>query len=190
MIDPLAALRLRTGALHRQLEMRASFSRLMNDDVAPADVARVFVIFHAFYDGLERVLLPYLATLPHSPLYRPRRALLAMDLGTLGCPLPAAAPLVLPSSLGAVMGVIYAVEGSSLGGQVVARHLASRLGRDFADSLCFFSAMADGVGEHWRTVLFALREVLADDECVDAVVEGATFVFSSLIRLADPVRPA
>lgn len=82
--EPLAELRARTAVLHRRLESAPAFARLLRADVASADVALALSHFHAFYAGLEASLLPRLRGSPLSPLYRPRQALLAADLASLG----------------------------------------------------------------------------------------------------------
>lgn len=171
--------------MHRQLESAATFSRLTQDDVGLADVCHALILFHAFYAGLERVLLPRLANSPHAGLYRPRRVLLATDLAVLGVIPPTALAIDLPVTEAGLLGVIYATEGSALGGQVLARHFAARLGREFA----YFTALAEGVGGHWQRVLAALRQELVDEDRLDEVGAGAALVFSSLIRLADQGQP-
>jgi heme oxygenase len=187
--DPLVGLRARTAILHRQLESATAFSRLMQDDIGPDDIARALILFHVFYDGLEQVLLPRLENSSHASLYRPRRALLAGDLARLGHLPPAAMSVDLPETEAGLLGVIYAVEGSALGGQVLARHLMARLGGEFAAKLTYFTDLAAGCGAHWQGVLSALRLVLVDEDSLDEVSAGASLVFSSLIHLADRERP-
>lgn len=183
--DPLAGLRVRTAILHRQLESTAAFSRLTQEDVGLADVVRALILFHAFYDALEQALLPRLENSPHAGLYRQRRALLASDLAALGVQPSVTTAVDLPATDAGLLGVIYAVEGSALGGQVLARHFAARLGREFD----YFTALAEGVGGHWQRVLAVLRQVLVDEDRLDEVSAGAALVFSSLIRLADQEQP-
>jgi heme oxygenase len=187
VIDPLARLRARTSAQHRQLEACRAFSRLTQEDVTPADVVKALTIFHAFYDGLEHKLLPRLAEMPFAHLYRPRRSLLAADLATLGAAIPAAAEVSLPDSGIALLGVVYAVEGSALGGQVLGRHLSRCLGEDFAGSLAYFTAFASAT--HWQQVLRTLTDSLHEEDAQEAVGDGASLVFASLINLAGDVRP-
>jgi heme oxygenase len=194
MTDPLAGLRAQTQSLHRQLESAPIFSRLQQPDVGVADVVRAFHVFHAFYDGLEPVLLPRLVDSPWAGLYRPRRGVLARDLANLGAPLPPAMPIDLPVADAALLGIVYAVEGSALGGRWLQRHLAERLGGDFAHRLSYFSAMADGIETHWPQVLSSLRRVLADAEQAAAATDGAMRVFNALLHLAakhgPPASPA
>ena len=188
MNDPLSCLRARTSALHRQLEACAAFSRLTRDDVSPADVTKALSIFHAFYHGLEYELMRRLAATSFAHLYRPRCALLAVDLATLGAPLPVAAEVSLPESAVGQLGVVYAVEGSALGGQVLGRHLCRCLGEDFAGSLAYFNAFAGGT--HWQLLLRVLTDKLREENAVAAVGDGAALVFSSLVRLASETGPA
>lgn len=159
--------------------------RLTADDVAAVDVAQAFTLFHAFYAGLEPVLVSRLGMLSLAGLYRPRCHLLADDLATLGYSLPQPWPSIVPDDEAGLLGLVYAIEGSALGGQVVARHLRSRLGAEFSDSLTFFSALTNGVGAHWQRVLAALRQALGREPALDAMSAAANGVFASLIRLAE-----
>lgn len=189
-IEPLAELRARTAVLHRQLESAPAFARLLQANVAPADVAQALSHFHAFYAGLEASLLPRVQGSPLASLYRPRQALLAADLATLGQMPSAPLPLALPAGDAGLLGVIYAVEGSALGGQVLNRHLRSCLGDEFAASLQYFSRLAEGVGSHWQQVLDSLRRTLVEPGRLDEVGAGADLVFAALIRLAGVGLPA
>lgn len=170
--------------MHRQLECCAPFSRLLQDDVSRLDLVNALSLLYTFIDGLESVLLPRLRETPYRSLYRPRRALLAADLAALGQATPAPQALVLPQSALSLLGVIYAVEGSALGGQVLARHLATRLAPRDALALGYFSALAEGMGAHWQQVLGALRQALVGPEEIDQVTTGVHLVFSTLLRLA------
>jgi len=54
---------------------------------------------------------------------RVRRHALGKDLAQLGCALPSPAPLAKPSDNAACWGIAYVLEGSRLGGRVLARRL-------------------------------------------------------------------
>lgn len=190
--DPLQDLRAMTRARHEALEAQPVFAALMSPALTLLDVQRAFQVFQAFYACAEPDLLPQLAPAGLGGLYRPRLSWLAADLAMLDVPaLPAVSLDPMPSSRAGLLGVIYAIEGSALGGQVLQRHLRERLGEggeSFALRLSYFQRMAEGIGPHWQVVLNTLRVELNDASALHAAVDGVEWVFSSLIVLADAAR--
>lgn len=180
-----------TRTRHAALEAQPVFTALMSPTLALTDLQRAFQVFHAFYAWVEPRLLPRLAPAGLCALYRPRLSWLDADLALLEIPaLPAVSLDPMPSSRAGLLGVIYAIEGSALGGQVLQRHLRERLGDDFALRLSYFQRMAEGIGPHWQAVLNTLRAELNDSSALHAAVDGVEWVFSSLIALAEQGRPA
>jgi heme oxygenase len=190
--DPLQDLRAMTRARHEALEAQPVFAALMSPALTLLDVQRAFQVFQAFYACAEPDLLPQLAPAGLGGLYRPRLSWLAADLLMLDIPaLPAVSLDPMPSSRAGLLGVIYAIEGSALGGQVLQRHLRERLGEggeSFALRLSYFQRMAEGIGPHWQAVLNTARVEMNDASALHAAVDGVEWVFSSLIALADAAR--
>ena len=56
------------------------------------------------------------------------------------------------------LGCLYVMEGATLGGQIIRRQAASRLGLGPSSGCSFFSAYGEQVGPMWR----AFRAALAD----------------------------
>ncbi len=191
MPDALTVLRERTMLRHRALEDRPLLRAMAGEGLTPSHLGAFVSLLQSFYAGLEPGLLPALQGHPAAALYRPRRALLAGDLARLGLPLPPAAIVdAYPSTPGGLLGVVYAVEGSALGGQVIARQIAAVLGERMAESVQSFSVLGKGMGPHWQAVLACLRAELTDAAALNAAVDGAAAVFSTLGRLADAQESA
>lgn len=91
-----------------------------------------------------------------------RSAALRSDLAVLGwqAPVPspdtiqamAAALDPLPRDRGTVLGVLYVLEGALLGGSVIARHIADRLGPEAADFTRFHAGQGERAGDRWRAL--------------------------------------
>lgn len=127
--------------------------------------ARVMRGFHAFLQSWEPVvaaclpddLKPWFAT-------RSRRAMAAADLAALGLPAPQPAALALPlPSLAAAFGSLYVLEGSALGGQVLARRLSDRLGLDAARGAAYMNGWGRQTGPMWRDFCERLESVVGSD---------------------------
>ena len=108
------------------------------------------------------------AILPDWPARR-RSHLLTADLAALGAQADgcvAAPPLPTPS---AVLGAVYVLEGSRLGGRLLARSVPADLPRGFIDS---------GDPALWRRLIDALDKALATEEHMDAATAAARAVFA------------
>lgn len=112
---------------------------------------------------------------------RRRASLLSADLDELGIPLPA--PVALPpyATPGAIAGAAYVLEGSRLGGAMLARSVGHRLPRRFLSS-----PTPPG---HWRQFLARLEQVLETDVDRDHAFLSARQVFDLFASAASvPVK--
>lgn len=114
---------------------------------------------------------------------RQRLALLATDLSALG--LSAAEIEILPvcpqlplRSVNEALGSLYVLEGATLGGQLIQRHVYGKLGLDAMSGCAYFTGYGSRTGEMWRDMLVKLENVVTDD--IDQVVRGATVTFTSI----------
>ncbi len=135
MTNPLSRLaRLRAGTrdAHARIETVPALARLLAEDLTQAEYVAVLAHMHGFLAALEPAVAAVLARpRPDAAalLDGGRLRALADDLDWFGA---ASQPLLdtLPALAGpdAALGALYVIEGSGLGGRVIARHLADSLG--------------------------------------------------------------
>jgi heme oxygenase (biliverdin-IX-beta and delta-forming) len=126
---------------------------------------------------------------------RRKTPLLEKDLDALGIPeeVRAGVPLWngLPdvSSLPRAFGSIYVMEGATLGGQVITRHLKQDFGLTPENGAAFFSSYGDQVGPMWKSfkdTLTAYAEKNGDDQ---PIIDAARETFDSFSNcFADSVQ--
>lgn len=90
---------------------------------------------------------------------RERAHRLQADLEFLGSSPVAAGGAISVPDLGsdsAWLGAIYVTEGSTLGGQIISRHLERRFGWSQGQGYSFFQGYGPHTGERWRQVMEAL----------------------------------
>ena len=161
----LAALRAGTRDLHARSE--AAFV-LGGPAVTRAVYADVVERLMTFYAVAERTLAYWASALADCGLdlaARRKAPLLRRDLRVLGRALGPGADLgaATATALGAGLpsaahawGVLYVLEGATLGGQLLRRRLGPALGLTPARGLAFFAAYGDDVGPMWRAFTAAL----------------------------------
>lgn len=137
-------------------------------DLADPRAYAAFLAAHArVLPGIEAAL----AGDPALPAFRPRTALLIDDLARLGVSPPGAIhPHVPPTSAGR-FGMLYVIEGSRLGGGLLARRVAAGLPRAYLSAIHL-------PGE-WRAFTHALDQAAADDRgWIGDAIDGAKRAFA------------
>ncbi len=135
--------------------------------------------FYGFWQGWQ----PAVATLLRDEDFlRPRRRLdlLAADLSSLGLSRDAVAalPTCAAPELGsaaAAMGSLYVMEGSTLGGRVILRHVEPHLG---GGGCSYFTGYGDGTAAMWRSFVARLDQWPAAE--AERIVGGANMTFEHL----------
>ncbi|GLC26431.1 biliverdin-producing heme oxygenase [Roseisolibacter agri] len=166
---------------------------VMDPALTRADYARVLHALHGFHAPLERQL----AAVPWDRLgldwdARRKTPLLARDLRALGgapadvAVIPACDRLPDASTLARALGCAYVLEGATLGGQLVRRHLARTLGLGPDTGAAYYHAYGDDVGPMWRTFLAGLAVAVEREGCPpDELLAGARDTFDALAEWLD-----
>jgi heme oxygenase len=162
-----------TRAAHSQLEERLDiFARL----AVPANRARLVARFYGFHAGAERAVSPVLAALPGLDYPDRRRTpLLLDDLAAMGVGEPHDLALWTPlraSSVAEALGLLYVLEGSTLGGKIIRRQVVA--GGGTMIGLSFLDPYRERSGERWHAFLAVVaREISAEDRTAAADFVGA-----------------
>ncbi|MGV7193450.1 biliverdin-producing heme oxygenase [Xanthomonas axonopodis] len=178
-VPPSAALALRhaTQDAHRLVEAVPLMQALAQGRVDSAAYVQILRRHHAFLSGFEAQLGNWLATLVGNGWhYRRRVPALRDDLRALGQQpdLPAALPATADDA--ARWGMLYVIEGSQLGGRVIARSVRKQQPA-LAGALRYFE-MADDDPAGWRRFQAALDRRLATPSARDAAIDGAQAMFA------------
>jgi heme oxygenase len=179
MDDILVRLRRDTRAEHDAIERQLG---LADASLSLDHYRRRLQQFWGFYSPLEARLI---AGKDDDVAWPDRRksAWLAADLRALGVT-PEALPRCsdLPDLPGpaAVLGCAYVLEGATLGGQILSRHVAGCLGLSTETGGRFFHGYGERTGAMWKAFTSTVRGFVARHGQEDAIVDGAVDTFRSL----------
>lgn len=169
-------LRAGTAEAHERLDAR--FGRF---DLADADDYARFLTAHASaLPAVERALdAGGMAALLDDWPARRRAGLIAADLAALGRPVPPPLPAPVPADPAALWGAAYVVEGSRLGGAMLARRVGAGLPTGY-----LATPLPAGA---WRKFLAALENALYSDSMRASATRSALATFAIFSHAADEV---
>lgn len=178
----LRALREGTRACHKGLEQRLPF---FSDGFDLPAYRRLIEAYHGFHAPLEAALGSY------QGVERNKVPALARDLFALGLDateidaLPQCGALPVIDSEASALGVMYVLEGSTLGGQVLKRAMADRLGIDADSGAAFFDVYGPLTGAHWRSFLARLAGASQSPAALAGAVHAAVATFEGFEQWLD-----
>lgn len=182
----LEALRKATRGEHERTE-RAVEGRFFEQDggIDRRGYRALLEAFLGLYRPLEERLVPASRRHLESFEYRRRADRLERDLTVLGCSeehldeVPTLSRDELPDVDGShrLMGCLYVVEGSELGGRVIRKRLEKELDEDALRADAFFGTDPDRVRERWTDVRAELERRLAPGDPVEEAAETARATF-------------
>lgn len=187
--DGLLFLRSRTLPLHNKLEQLGVFARITHPQVNILDYQKLLCIMQQFYCSAKLELPLFKINQKYKNLYRNRLAALNADLKTLNCAPPSTQQSYFQSKLlfksdYYLLGILYATEGSTLGGQIIERHCKKVLGAQIEGAHNYLSHLTTLSQGHWREILQLLQRNLLDQNTAEQAISGANSAFSLLEILA------
>ncbi|MFM8443713.1 MAG: biliverdin-producing heme oxygenase, partial [Methylococcus sp.] len=150
----LDRIRRETQAQHKSLE-RAF--RILDPGLTSAAYRHWLERLYGLHAGFEAVIDPWAAALDIDWTNRRKTPWLRRDLLSLGCReveldgIPICDALPDTDSPGRVFGVLYVLEGSTLGGRHIALALEKRLGLTADNGAMFFNAYGDLLMPRWQS---------------------------------------
>jgi len=191
-VDVLGLLRAGTAAEHASLERALD---LLAPDLHPPRLAAVLARMHGFWRAAEDGLDGWAARCPDDaesvtwPARR-RAALFAADLHALGVAPTGDEPRLAPvTGTDEALGRLYVLEGSTLGGTFIDRHLATLPGLGGV-RLRAFSPYGPRTGAMWHAFRRATRDRVARGGDPAVILASATGTFRSLAEWCRPAELA
>lgn len=189
-------LRAETRADHERLHRHASFAALFDGTLSLAEYRQLTLRLYGFYLPLDMAIDGALAGFSGGYRHAYRSGFLADDLRDLDFTEAeiAAAPecagtasLVTPAALA---GVLYVIDGATLGGATIDRVAARLLSDDSADGRRYWSWCRSVAPQRWRMMLGFLDRALDGGTTVDEMRTGAVGTFRLLADWLGPLERA
>ncbi len=167
-------LRTATDDVHRRLHLHTGFAAVQDGSIDRDDYTKLLIRLIGFHEAFEAA----------AHLSNERSCWLARDIETLrGEPVLPSAGRQRPKmpqleSAERVLGALYVIEGSALGGRSLARGLDRLLGSGEPNGRRFFEGRGAATGMAWRDFVGRLELVSAEPARRAATIDAAVEIFS------------
>ena len=171
-------LREATNEAHGRLHKHDGFAAAAAGDISRSDYVDLLARLYGFHRPFEQAAQ---AVDAFDLAGRGRAGMIAADLSAFGVGaqrLPLCADMRIDGGEPALLGALYVVEGSALGGVPIAR----ALGRRYGDERRFFLGYGDRQGAMWRALVARLETLMGDRHAEDAAVAAAVGTFALFER--------
>ena len=179
-----------TRPLHDKLESLEISKKLLSHQIDKADYIAYLIAMKAIHEQVESQFSTYFSsnTLQHL-MTRQRLALITTDLSALGyshydLSEQQAEAWLIPWSLESLLGALYVLEGSTLGGQMIAKKTNHIVGNDGLVATRYFCGYGENNLAQWQLFTQFLDEFdTKHANTTDKVVLGAIATFLSIHQL-------
>lgn len=194
----LPALRAATHAAHVRIN-RHPFIAGLTKPGFPMEryrqlLAAYFDIYGLIEDAIERCERTHAVNFAYGP--RKKRPWLEADLrqlhiDTVGAPQGAHGAGLAPlEDVGGLVGTLYVIEGATLGGQVISRHLRSTLGLDADNGARFFNGYGDSATTQLQWLAFCqfAESIAGSPQWMQSAQSAAIAVFELIEKRLDDLH--
>lgn len=188
-ISIMKRLKEETRPMHDAIEKNEYLARVTSDSIQLDEYYKILEAFWGYYAPLEPLLFENASDSwmeSFNVSLREKLPLLKADLLSTGkhtnesiALLPLCDKLPDTGSSAKKLGILYVLEGSTLGGSVITRHLKSKLGDSVANSTQFYFPYGEMTGPNWKNFAMLVEQSATVDEH-DEIVEAAKQTFSTL----------
>jgi heme oxygenase len=178
-------LRHSTHSDHVRINRHHLVGQLSQPELKLSTYIRILGAYRTYFQTLEPTIERLLEACPGRFDYQPRRKLpwidadlVALKVVTPIHPMPdQLRQLAQISEPGALIGLLYAIEGSTLGGQVIARHLTRSLGINQASGASYFAGYGEHTESRWQEFCDYAETIRGSETQLDLARQAASLAF-------------
>lgn len=182
----LVNLRQATANSHKQLEENYYSKAIQEPSVTLQNYQTYIAKLYGIIRASENDVYPVLNSILPDINERYKAAYIVDDLTNTGISLSKAQELPVYnftiSSVAEAMGVMYVLEGSTLGGKFLYKHINKALGLNAENGASYFWGYGQHTGPLWNSFISLLSNYAVEKNCEDEVISSAVQTFSNIDR--------
>ncbi|MDL5511184.1 biliverdin-producing heme oxygenase [Arenibacter sp. M-2] len=180
--DLLTNLKKQTAPAHKKLESLPVSSLLLSPDMEIENYTHYLYLMYNVHRDLEEKVFPLLTEIIDNIELRKKTHLIKEDLSFLNYNLPGSKSVFKDPkcTIPFALGIMYVVEGSSLGGRYILKNIETTPGLNKGKGVSYFKGYGTKTGSKWKSFLNKLIQYENENNCENEIIEGAMFAFDSI----------
>lgn len=178
-------LRSKTSESHKQLELLPISQAIVDPTITVAQYAMYLNLMYDVIENLETKIYPILNEVISDLEDRKKAHFIVNDLKVIGVKRKEQISLfqdVHKMSVPFAMGIIYVVEGSTLGGRFIVKNIQESLGYDEENGASYFSGYGNKTGSFWKKFLNYLTDFETLTNSQQEIIAGADYAFTIIAK--------
>ncbi len=179
----LVRLRNQTAQSHKAVETLAVSAAILSPQITLESYARYLALMHDVIVDTEENIFPMLKKVVPDLSARAKRKSIEADLGHLRFEKSTFKAVFGDSEIFSesfALGILYVIEGSSLGGRFIFNHVSDLLGVDENNGASYFAGYGNKTGQLWKIFLRTLTAYEAQNAAGDEIIDGADYAFKQI----------
>ncbi|KQS24820.1 biliverdin-producing heme oxygenase [Dyadobacter sp. Leaf189] len=175
-------LRIETAESHQILENNQLSKTLLDPAVTLSDYQAYLSKIYGITLACELQIFPVLKDILPDWNSRYKSALIVKDLSRTGMSDDQIRDLPIHqfdcSGTPEAMGIMYVMEGSTLGGKIIYKHVHNKLGLDPESGAAYFWGYGDQTGSMWKSFVSLLAQYAAGSKSSATIIDSAKKTFT------------
>lgn len=183
-------LRQLTAPQHKKLESHPLSKSLIQLSISLDGYADYLIAMSGIMKEYDSVILPYLSNIIPDTQIRRKSEAIGSDISWLeenGVSIRKNEIFRMPelNNHATAMGVAYVLEGSTLGGRIIIKHLQRFFPVTEIDGARFFAGYGNETGVRWKQFIDSLTNFAIKEKCENDIIAGAQVCFDSIYNHFD-----
>lgn len=177
----LDQLRSQTRNAHTRLESLPVSASITSNNISILDYAHYLQLMHAVILETENKIFPVLSGVITDIDERRKLQWIENDLQQIGSgPKSFGTVFKTELSLPFALGVMYTVEGSTMGGRYILKNIESVLGLNENQGAKYFAGYGHATGKFWKNFLNFLTDYESQTGNTNEIIAGAQYAFEAI----------
>ncbi|MGE6357060.1 biliverdin-producing heme oxygenase [Flavobacterium sp. NPDC079362] len=182
LIDFLDKLKKQTADAHKNLEKLSVSASILSPNLQIEDYCHYLALMHAVHKSTQEHIFPLLSGVFPDLEERKKTQWIENDLAFLNYKITESNSVFRyhDISIPFAIGILYVVEGSSLGGRFILKNVETIPVLSNQSGTSYFAGYGNKTGSYWKQFLSALTEYQQKYNCEDEIIEGAVYAFDCI----------
>lgn len=181
-LDFLNTLKIKTAGAHKRLENLPVSSCILSPEMKIEDYVHYLKLMYDVHYDVEENIFPLLSNSIRDLKERKKKHLIEEDLAFLNYNKPIVSPVfnIENITIPFALGILYVVEGSSLGGRFILKNIETISGLNEGKGILYFTGYGNKTGSQWKSFLSVLTDYQEENDCEDEIINGAIYAFDCI----------